>query len=118
MVGPLAGVAKSSRDDMCDAGRLMALPPVTGDGYGTGREQDIDLSPLSYIPLKRGGELRFMGGIQYPAHLQAAPRLGGAGGGRNCVAVGHGPNFWYGEFMQVRASAHTQMRAGAHGSRL
>lgn len=72
VVGPLTGVVKSSRDDMCDAGRLMALPPVTGDGYGTGREQDIDLSPLSYIPLKRGGELRFMGGIQYPAHLLQA----------------------------------------------
>jgi hypothetical protein len=71
-IGPAAGVLKGMKDDLSDGGRLMALPPITGDGYGNGKEESLSLEPLSYIPLKRGGKLSFMQGLQYPAHMLEA----------------------------------------------
>ena len=66
--GPAAGVVKGMQDDMCDGARIMLLPPLTGDGYGTGKDESPSIEPLGYIPLKRGGKLSFLGGMQYPAH--------------------------------------------------
>lgn len=68
LTGPAAGVVKGMKDDMCDGARIMLLPPLTGDGYGTGRDETPSIEPLGYIPLKRGGKLQFLGGMQYPAH--------------------------------------------------
>jgi hypothetical protein len=66
-IGPASGVLKGMKDDMCDGARLQLLPPITGDGYGTGKEETLNLEPLAYIPLKRGGKLAPMSGFQYPA---------------------------------------------------
>jgi hypothetical protein len=72
VAGPVCGVAKGMRDDSADAGRLCALPPVVGEGYGSGREETVPLDPLGYLPVRRGGRLAFLSGIQYPAHLVQA----------------------------------------------
>lgn len=71
-IGPAAGVLKGMKDDMSDGARMMLLPPVVGDGYGTGKEETINLEPLAYLPLKRGGKLQYMQGMQYPAHALEA----------------------------------------------
>jgi hypothetical protein len=68
-IGPASGVNKSIKDDLCDSGRLQLLPPLTGDGYGTGKEETLNLEPLSYIPLKRGGKLQYLSGMNYPVHI-------------------------------------------------
>lgn len=66
--GPAAGVVKGMQDDMCDGARIMLLPPLAGDGYGTGKDEVPSIEPLGYIALKRGGKLGFLNGMQYPAH--------------------------------------------------
>lgn len=68
-VGPAAGIMKGLLDDLNDSARMQLLPPVVGDGYGTNKEENLPLEPLGYIPLKRGGKLGYLGGMNYPAHL-------------------------------------------------
>lgn len=70
-IGPAAGVRKGLQDDMCDGARLKLLPPVAGDGYGTGKDETLPLEPLGYIPLKRGGRITPVSLGAYPAETVA-----------------------------------------------
>lgn len=68
-IGPAAGLRKGIMDDLNDSARMQLLPPVTAEGYGTGKNENIPLEPLGMIPLKRGGKVQYLGGMSYPAHV-------------------------------------------------